>query len=593
MKKNYHAITASLSNAFSCVGGNRKPESPTVRQSFSIYRIFSISALLLISFSTFAQDTKFWVQFTDKNNTPYSLSNPSAYLSSRAIARRAAQGIAIDSTDLPVNPSYVAGVIATGATVHAKSKWFNGVVVFTNSPVIVAAIAALPYVASVSGVGARHADTTASGTKNEEETFDFYNNAKQRTGNVVSSTLDYGPSLNQIDMLGGLCLHNSGLMGQGMQIAVLDAGFWSVDTMIAFDSLRANNQILGTWDFVAGDTNVYEDNVHGMMVLSCMGGNMPGQIVGTAPGASYWLLRTEEAATEYLVEEYYWVIGAEYADSVGADVINSSLGYTTFDDPAENHSYADMDGQTTPCARGVNMAARKGIAVVVSAGNSGQSSWFYIGTPADADSAMAVAATDASGVVTGFSSRGPAPDGAVKPNVGAQGGNTVIASPGGGIQTGNGTSFASPVLCGLVACLWQAHPGLTNMQVLQSIEQSANQYSNPDTLLGYGIPDFCSANLILSGNPSGAIATDEVYGVYPNPFLQELHFSFVSTIDQELTVRLFDMQGRMLMDQQVDANGNSVNHYTLTELPGVEPGMYILQIKGANGIYTYPLIKAE
>jgi serine protease AprX len=554
-------------------------------------KIYVLFLLCFFSLELFSQTpTKHWVQFTDKNNSPYSLSNPSAYLSPRAIARRVAQNISIDSADLPVNPSYVAGVAATGATVHAHSKWLNGVVVFTSNLTILGQIAALPYVSSVNGVGFRESSNTDP--KFSDETFQPVPNT-QRTGSVESLMLNYGSSFNQINMLGGVCLHNANFQGQGMQIAVLDAGFFNANVLSVFDSLYLNNRILGTWDFVAGDSSVYEDNTHGTMVLSCMGGNLPGQLVGTAPEASYWLLRSEEAATEYLVEEYYWASAAEFADSVGADVINSSLGYTRFDDPSQDHTYADMDGVTVPCTRAANYAASRGMMVVVSAGNSGQNTWFYIGAPSDADSALAIAATDASGIVTGFSSRGFAPDGGIKPNLGAQGGNSVVCDPftNGAIQTGNGTSFASPILCGLVACLWQAHPSMNQVQLKNVIELSASQYSNPDSLLGYGIPDFCAANLYLGGYAPPVQNQDGMYGFSPSPFSTEFQFTFYSTQEQYVSITLFDSQGRRLMEQYVYAMPDVENMYRISELASLTGGVYFVQVKTQDGIFTQQVVK--
>ncbi len=555
---------------------------------------------VLVSFLTlnlFAQTpTKYWVQFSNKGSNPYSLSSPAAYLSARALARRAAHGIAIDSLDLPVTPAYIAGVAAIpGATVHSISKWLNGVVIFTNTPsTTLPAISALPYVTTVGNVGLRHADSTRN--KFSDESFSTIDLNANRSVGISSSTLNYGPSYNQINMLGGVCLHNDGFRGQGMQIAIIDAGFYNANNLPVFDTLFLNNRILGTWDFVAGDAMVYDDNQHGSMVLSTMGGNLPGELVGTAPDASFWLLRSEDAPTENLVEEYYWASAAEYADSVGADVINSSLGYNEFDDPSNNHTYADMDGHTTPCSRAVNFAANKGIAVVVSAGNSGQSPWFYIGCPADADSALTIAAVDASGAIVGFSSRGSLTlFGHQKPDVGAQGLNAVIADPFGvGAITGSGTSFSSPITCGLVACLWQAHPTFTNMQILQIIKQSASQFASPDSLLGYGLPDFCAANLYLSGNPNQLGSADQLYGLNPNPFADHFSFSFYSLSDQHLNVILYDAQGREIMNQVVSAIGNSDNHYSLMELSSMSSGIYFLRVKTESGAYfNSKMVKGE
>ncbi len=558
-------------------------------------KIYIVALISFFNINLFGQTpTKFWVQFSNKGNGPYTISNPSVYLSPRALAHRAAHGIAIDSLDLPVTPSYVAAVAAIpNVIVNAKSKWLNGVVVFTSDPNAITAIGNLPFVTNVGNVGLRHSGPPS--TKMEEKT-EPIDESMYRIGNVTSTTLNYGPSFNQIDMLGGVCLHNAGFRGQGMQIAVIDAGFYNANILPVFDTLFQNGRILGTWDFVANEASVYEDNYHGSMVLSCMGGNIPGQLVGTAPDASFWLLRSEDAPTENLVEEYYWSSAAEFADSVGADVINSSLGYNEFDDVSNNHVYADMDGHTTPCSRAVNFAARKGIAVVVSAGNSGGGPWFYIGCPADADSALTIAAVDASAAVTGFSSRGSLTlFGHQKPDVGAQGQAAVICDPfGTGTQTGNGTSFSSPIMCGMVACLMQAHPTFTNMQILQTIQQSSNQFSAPDSLLGYGIPDFCAANLYLSGNPLNLGSDDELYGVSPNPFTNNLDFIFYSMESQNLNVVLYDIQGGQILEQQIFAVGNAENHFKVGELTNVSAGVYFLRVNTTSGkTFTKMVVKGE
>ena len=558
-------------------------------------KIFLLALVSFFAAGLFAQTpTKYWVQFSDKGNSPYTFATPSAYLGPRALARRAAHNIPLDSLDLPVTPAYVAGVAAVpNVTVHSISKWLNGVVIFTSDTNALNAIAALPYVTGTGNVGLRRGDTTSH--KLDEATEAINENAL-RSGSISSSTLNYGPSYNQINMLGGVCLHNAGFRGQGMQIAIIDAGFYDANNLPVFDTLFQNGRILGTWAFVMTEASVYEDNSHGSMVLSCMGGNLDGQLIGTAPDASFWLLRSEDAPTENLVEEYYWSCAAEYADSVGADVINSSLGYNEFDDPSNNHTYADMNGHTTPCSRAADYAARKGMAVVVSAGNSGQSPWFYIGCPADADSALTVAATDASGIVTGFSSRGSLTlFGHQKPDVGAQGEQSVVCDPfGTGIQTGNGTSFSSPIMCGLVTCLWQAHPTFTNMQILDVIRQSSSQYASPDSLLGYGIPDFCAANLYLNGNPLQLGNEDELYSVIPNPFGESLDFSFFSLEDQYLSVTLFDIEGRQVVSQQIFASAHSENHYRLGELAAVASGVYFLRVKTESGKYfTVKVVKGK
>lgn len=552
-----------------------------------------LAALCAFTLSEVAAQTpmKYWVQFTDKGNNPYSLSNPSAYLSSRALQRRANQGIAIDSLDLPVTPMYVAGVAATGVTVHAQSKWLNGVVIITSDTNDLNAIAALPYVVSTGFVGAR-LDGDGMFEDKHNETFAPYE-GNRATGTVESTMLNYGTAFDQANQIGAVCLHNAGYTGSGMVIAVIDAGFRDVDLHPVFDSLHAYNRILGTWDFVAGDTSVYEDNSHGAMVLSCMGGNIPGTIVGTAPHAQYWLLRSEEAATEFIVEEYLWSCAAEYADSVGADLINSSLGYTTFDDPAQNHTYADMNGDIAPCTRAADYAASRGIVVVNSAGNSGSSSWFYIGAPADADSILSVGAVNVSGTIAGFSSHGPTSDNRVKPDACARGENCVIVDLGGTIQTGNGTSFASPVLCGAVACLWQAHPSMSNMTIVNTVRQAGSMYANPDSAYGYGIPDLCAANLALSGSTFAPSGNDEIVQLGANPFDENYSFTFYSQRDQQISMQITDINGQLILSQQMFAAGNSMNYYTISQLNSLADGMYFLTIVSGPNVFTEKLVKVE
>lgn len=533
---------------------------------------------------------KYWVQFTDKGNNTFTISNPSAYLSPRALQRRANMSIAIDSTDLPCTPLYVAGVAGTGVTVHAQSKWLNGVVIITSDTLDLLAINALPYVAGTTFVGLR----TAEGNDDavfKNETFSPADNTNQRTGNVESTMLSYGQAFDQANQIGAVCLHNAGFTGEGVVIAVIDAGFRDVDIHPIFDSLNLNGQILGTWDFVAGDTSVYEDNNHGAMVLSCIGGNIPGTHVGTAPGADYWLLRSEEAATEYIIEEYLWSSAAEYADSVGADLINSSLGYTQFDDPAQNHTYADMNGDIAPSTRAADFAASRGIVVLNSAGNSGQNSWFYIGAPADADSIIAVGAVDVNGVIAGFSSHGPTSDGDIKPDACARGANASIVDLSGTVQFGNGTSFASPVLTGGVACLMQAHPTMSNMTIVNTVRQAGSTFANPDSAYGFGIPDLCAANLFLSGSTFVPGNDDTVLGVGQNPFSTTLSFTLYSAEEQDVTVRLYDAQGKLVTEEVMYAAGGALNYYTINELNALADGMYVLQVTTQKEVITRNVVK--
>nr|NQU89848.1 S8 family serine peptidase [Bacteroidota bacterium] len=444
---------------------------------------------------------KYWVRFTDKNNSPFSVDNPGEFLTQQAINRRTAQGISVVENDLPVNAPYIAAVVNTGATLLNVSKWFNSVTVFTDSPDVIVAINALPFVSSVDQICHKPVPwkkTKKSFFDNESES--EIPNEKLLRGNTAGQSYDYGQAWNQINMLNGIALHDLGFDGLGMTIAVLDAGFKNANVLSAFDSLWMNNRILGWKDFADPlNPDIFNSHTHGTSVLSTMGANLPGQMVGTAPRANYWLLRSEYGPSEYLVEEMNWISAAEFADSVGADIINSSLGYTTFDDPSQNHTYQDMNGKTTPVTIGADLAASKGILVVNSAGNSGNSSWLYIGAPADGDSVFTIGAVNSSGIYASFSSIGPTYDGRTKPDVVAQGqGSTIISANSGNVVSGNGTSFSSPITAGMVACLWQAHPDSRNTEIMEAIRQSGSLANSPTMFLGWGIPDYLSAHTLLS-----------------------------------------------------------------------------------------------
>lgn len=547
--------------------------------------------ILLNSLSLYAQTfSRYWIEFTDKNNSAYSISNPSAFLSQRSIDRRNKQNISIKENDLPVNLWYIDSIVNAGAKVLNRSKWFNALSIYTTDTVVLSKIKKLPFVKSTTPVALYTSLSDKSGhNKFNKETYGVLveNNAE----GFFSSGYNYGPSLNQISMIGGDALHNFGYTGGGMAIAVLDAGFYHVDQLGAFDSLWTNNQILGTWDFVEGNDSVYENDSHGMMVLSTMGGNLPGQLVGTAPKASYWLLRSEDAASEYPIEEDNWIAAAEFADSVGVDVINSSLGYSTFDNSSLDHTYADMDGNTTRISMAADLLADKGVLVVSSAGNEGNGSWHYITAPADGDSVLTIGAVDASGNYVSFSGVGPTYDGRIKPNVVAQGSGATVASVGGGVQTGNGTSFSSPIIAGISACLWQAHPDYTNMQIIDAIHESASQYTNPDYLKGYGIPNFAMADLLLTGVKVNDYAQDELLKIFPNPFKGDLNIWFYSSSNQEVAIEITDLSGRRVYFQETSVYKNSYNPIIISELPKFVQGLYVFNLKTQEKYFTKKIIK--
>ena len=455
-----------------------------------------------------AQFTRYIIQLTDKKGTPYSLSAPSAYLSEKAIARRTKQQRAIDSTDLPVNPAYIQSIRNVPfVTVISSSKWLNQVLIqITNSTEATNALAtinALPFVKATGAIAPRisTSDNNVSGTLSEK-TEQAPVSPEQVAGLTgTTAAFDYGSMYNQIHIHNGDYLHNLGFSGQGMTIAVIDAGFKNYLTNPVFDSVRLQGRILGTWDYVNNEASVNEDYFHGAYVFSCLASNRPGVLVGTAPHASYWLLRTEDASTEYPVEEHYWAVAAEFADSAGVDMISTSLGYAEFDNPIFNHTYAQRNGNTAMITIAADLAAKKGILVVVAAGNSGANAndSKYIACPADADSVLTIGSINVNGNIANSSSWGPNGAGLLKPNVVAVGDNAVLAN----VNTGNpiissGTSYACPNMAGLVACFWQAFPEFSNMQIIDAVQRSASKATNPDFRFGYGIPNFKKAIALLT-----------------------------------------------------------------------------------------------
>lgn len=550
--------------------------------------------LLTVSLLTLAQvaPNKYWVRFTDKNDSPYSVDDPAAFLSERAIARRVAQGITIEENDLPVNPDYIQQVAETGVTLLNVSKWFNSVTIFTTNQSAIDAINALPFVMSV------EKSATSPGKVNPKFEKPFFaaeyessvpEEAYQKSTGSGNS-YDYGASFNQINMLNGVALHDLGYAGQGMVIAILDAGFLNTDNIAAFDYLWENDRILGYKDFVDPiNPNIFGSHSHGTSVLSTMGANLPGEMIGTAPEASFYLLRSEDGPTEYLIEELNWVSAAEYADSVGADVINSSLGYTEFDDPSQNHTYEDMDGNTAPITIGADIAASKGILVVNSAGNSGGGSWQYIGAPADGDSVFSIGAVDGNGNYASFSSTGPTYDGRVKPNVVAQGqGSTIISAYSGDVTFGSGTSFSSPITAGMVACLWQAHPGARNTDIMAALEQSGTLASNPNDQLGYGIPDYLTAHDDLVTDTGRDFESEQQISVYPVPFTDYITIRMNVNTSDEVRVSLMDVTGKLVFETDFAVKSEQYRISGLNDLPA---GVYFVSVTDGSSKHVRKILR--
>ena len=543
-------------------------------------RLVLLSFILCFQLGLLGQNssTTYWVKLKDKKGTPFQITHPEAFLSQRSIDRRVKQQIAIEENDLPVSPVYLDNLKKLGAEVVHTSKWLNGATVRIRDTTLMKTIRALLFVQSVQLTKLANVTKSARLKFNEPE------------DNTTISPARYGNAYNQLNQLDGQYLHNKGFRGKGIQIAVIDAGFWHVNVIAAFDSLRNTNRILGTHDFVDPQSDIYLQNTHGMSVLSTMGGNIPGTLVGTAPDASFYLFRSEDAATENLVEEDNWVAAAERADSVGVDVINSSLGYNLFDDPRVSHTYSDMNGTRNRVTQGANTAFEKGILVFTSAGNEGTNSWKHIISPSDGKNVIAVAAVDKFGIRASFSSVGPAYGGAVKPNVAAQGLATFLVTSKGEIGTSNGTSFSSPVLAGMGACLMQANPKASVKQLKLAIEQSASMYLTPDSLLGYGIPDFQKADLIVKSSGVKKTETGSSWAVSPNPFSD---YIFIRPLDaarfKSCQINIYSLQGVSLWESTFTASETIL----LKNLRNLPLGFLILIIRSGGKEEQFKLIKSS
>ncbi|NOQ28420.1 MAG: S8 family serine peptidase [Bacteroidales bacterium] len=541
--------------------------------------IFAI-VIVNISFAQVASNS-YRLYLTDKNNNTYSVDNPEDFLSQQAINRRLKQDIDIKLNDLPISKFYLDSLKNLGLVILNKSKWLNTVVVQTNNQDLIDTITKIGFIKSK--------QKTSSFLKQNSYKTSF----EKKDLTILSKNddpLDYGYATSQISMLNGHVLHQNGYKGQGITIAVIDAGFLDVDLLPAFESLRTNHQILGTKDFVDGDEHVFDtsNSSHGMKVLSTMGGNIPGELIGTAPKANYWLLRSEEASTEYSIEEDNWAAAAEFADSVGADIITSSLGYSEFDDSSQDYTYSDMDGNTTFITKAADFAASKGILVLNSAGNQGDDPWKYISAPGDGDSVLTVGAVDAFATYAYFSGVGPTFDGRIKPNVAAMGYQTTVQGVDGSITVANGTSFSTPIMAGMAACLWQYFPELNNMELIQKIEESAHQYSNPDYKLGYGIPDFGkAANLINTDIHS---FTEKTFlKIYPNPFYSYINIELLQKSNETVTVELYSIIGKKIMEIQKPLMGQT--NIELYNLEDLSTGIYLIKIEIGNETFQERIIK--
>ncbi|HKO76721.1 MAG TPA: S8 family serine peptidase [Flavobacterium sp.] len=528
--------------------------------------------LFFSCFVGFSQEDA-WVYFNVKNNSQSYYDNPLLMLSQRAIDRRINQNISFDSKDIPIDVSFISQIKAvSGITVMAKSKWLNALHI-RGTQTDINSLKSFSFVDKIDFANKSLNTTGKKATANK----------MKAVNKVLEKQVDfaYGSSANQIQMLHGDVLHQQNYTGSGIIIAVMDAGFPGVNTAQPFQRLLDNSQILGGYDFVNKDTNFYTGDSHGTMVLSSMGGYEDNALVGTAPDASYYLFRTEDGSSENPVEESYWVEAAEKADSLGVDVINTSLGYFEFDNAAYNHTYNDMDGKTAFMTRGAEVAFSRGMIVVVSAGNEGATVDPYIAVPADGISVLTVGAVTTTKTITSFSSIGPSFDGRIKPDVMAQGQSVVLSDSAGNIVTANGTSFSSPITAGMVACLWQAFPNKTNKEIKDLIVKSADKYTVPDNQYGYGIPDFSVA--LSNGLGINDLSIKDIF-LYPNPTNDISTVSLSDNFDSGV-FRIYSILGQKMGEQIISKKSPTISFKTL------QTGIYIYEIDWNGNVTTGKLIK--
>jgi hypothetical protein len=551
--------------------------------------VFLVTAFFSVNVS--AQFTKYVVKFKDKTGTPFSINNPAQFLSQRSIDRRAKQNIPIDETDLPIVPRYIDSVRLSGTvSILNQSKWLNQVCIETTDAAALVKINSFSFVINTQPVKRiSHQPITARKK--------FIRETKEITSPLSPAGINdfnYGNSFGQIHIHEGEYLHNKGFRGEGMLMAIIDAGFDHYQSLPAFDSVRLNHQIVETYDFVSNKKSVNEEDAHGMQCFSIIAGNIPGQLVGSGPKARFLLYRSEDVPSESPVEEQYWVAAAERSDSAGADVITTSLGYSTFDNPLFNYTYADMNGHTTLIAKVASAAAKKGMILLVAAGNDGDKSWHFISTPADVDSILSVGAVDVSGNVANFSSYGPSADGRIKPTVASVGVATTISSANGAIVSGNGTSFATPNLAGLVTCLWQAFPEFTSGEIIEAVKKSSSIYNTPNDRIGYGIPNFRIAFENLSQQRTlkniNTILGNKTIKIYPNPFRDKFTVLIKPENTSMGTFRLYDAAGKLCMSRQIPLQSGQGQFINFENLQPLQRGIYVLRFSDGKSVQNFKVV---
>lgn len=545
--------------------------------------------LLLLGLPSFAQNQQyaFRVSFTDKDETIFTLTNPAAYLSSKAIARRTKYNIAIDSTDLPVNQIYTDSVLqVTEGVLHLSSKWQNHCVILLSDSSKILELQNIAFIKNIKQVAyyfnGLHAQSTGPGNGG--------GSGNMGSNGILPATFDqnfYGAAWPQIQMCHGEYLHENDKLGQGILIAVIDLGFNGVDEIAAFDSMRNRGRLMDTWNYIYDTAHVTGYSEHGTKILSTMAAYSPQNYVGTAPEATYALYVSDDEDTEQSIEEDNWLAAAERADSIGADIISTSVGYNQFENPDDSYTYADLDGHTTIVARAANTANSKGITVLASAGNEGATSWQHILTPGDADSVMTVGSVNADKQPSFFSGTGPNTSGLLKPNVCAQGTSVFVITGSGGLGTSSGASISTPVLAGLTACLMQAAPALKPAQVRKLIESVSDSFTTPNFKVGNGVPNFKRA-LDITDVEDITNNTLKDFRVYPNPATSELYIATRLSVKTHITVSCYDLMGKRVYQENMQAGNGIAGKIDMQAFPA---GAYLIRISSDKGYQVVKVVK--
>lgn len=525
--------------------------------------------LLTGYFHTSAQTQLVFVHFTDKPNKAAFFANPLSELTQKSLNRRTTLGISLNDQDAPIEQSYIQNLQNLGFTITDYSKWLNGVIV-NATPAQITVLQTQPFVSSVESFVRNN--TPGSKIISTHKWKDITDTHK------ILTTFNYGSGTAQIDQVNIKPLHLAGYTGTGISIAVIDNGFPSVDTGNAFSRLRNNNKIKAGYDFVTKTNDIYNPslNAHGTVVLGAIGGYLENTFVGSAPDADFYLYRSENSTVEIPEEEIYWIEAAEEADRKGVDIITTSLGYNVFDDPQYNYSYADMNGSTSFIARGAGIAAEKGIFVLAATGNSGDKPWHYLLTPADNAKVFSIGAVDSTGNSPAFTSYGPNSLGVTKPDGSTQGVATTTVL-GDNTFTTNGTSIATPIAAGGVACLIQAFPTMNREQIRTQLRQTASLFPNHTDQMGYGILNFGNLyNVVLN---TSEVVKKEKFTLFPNPAKNILN---IATELEVKSLEIYDNLGRLI---------RKVDHQKSVKVDDFAKGTYYLKAQTKDRVYYEKFIK--